>query len=276
MVTIRVLLENTTSSPGLKSRHGLSIAIEREGGDLLLDVGPDGLFAENARKMGFDLAGVAALALSHSHFDHTGGLDEFCRLNSRAAVYLLDTTDSEYYAKLFGLLRLSVGLRCSEAARRRITSLRAGREIAKGAWFIPNSVGSHPKPRQNRVLFKKVGGRLLADDFAHEGLLVVEEGGELVVFNSCSHNGVVNSLESVAKAFPGKRVRSYVGGFHFHNPLGLQNESAGDLDAFADYVRKSGVRLYTGHCTGARSVACLKQALGDQLHTLSTGLVLEV
>ena len=276
MVRIRVLLENTTSSPELKPRHGLSIAIEREGGDLLLDVGPDGLFAENAGKMSYDLAGVRALALSHAHFDHTGGLDEFCRQNQGAAVYLFDTTDSEYYAKLFGFVRLPVGLRCSEAARRRITSLKADREIAKGAWFVPNSVGSHPKPRQNRVLYKKSGGRLLPDDFAHEGILVVEEGGELVVFNSCSHNGVVNSLESVAKAFPGKRVRSYVGGFHFHNPLGLQNESAGDLDAFADYVRKAGVRLYTGHCTGAPSVGYLKSALGDQLRTLATGLVLEV
>ena len=56
------------------------------------------------------------------------------------------------------------------------------------------------------------------DTFNHEGILLYEDSGEIVIFNSCSHNGVINSIESARTFFPNKKIRSYVGGFHFPYP----------------------------------------------------------
>jgi metal-dependent hydrolase (beta-lactamase superfamily II) len=39
----------------------------------LLDVGPDGAFADNAAIMGYDLSVVESLLLSHSHIDRFYG-----------------------------------------------------------------------------------------------------------------------------------------------------------------------------------------------------------
>ena len=49
MVNIAVLLENTTESPRLKGRHGLSLYAETETHKLLFDMGPNALFSEKCR-----------------------------------------------------------------------------------------------------------------------------------------------------------------------------------------------------------------------------------
>lgn len=276
MVKIRVLLENTGSSRGLKGKHGLSIAIDSGSGNLLLDVGPNALFARNAEKMGYDLGEVDNLVLSHAHRDHTGGLDEFCRLNDRARIFLLDDPGNRYFARVFGLFAVSVGLACSPESRGRITPISEDCQIDGKSRFIRNRVAEFPKPRANGNLFKKTSAGLVPDDFTHEGILVVDDGGELVIFNSCSHNGVRNSVECVKRTFPCRRIRSYVGGFHFRNPAGGSSEDARSLDAFTEYVRGEGLHLYTGHCTGEHNYDYMKSALGGSLDRLSTGAELSV
>lgn len=49
---IITLVENTTSSPVLRCKHGLSLYIETTGHKILFDLGQNGLFAENAKKQG--------------------------------------------------------------------------------------------------------------------------------------------------------------------------------------------------------------------------------
>lgn len=52
MLKIVGLVENTTESPNLKCKHGLSLYIETERHRILFDMGPNDLFLENARKLG--------------------------------------------------------------------------------------------------------------------------------------------------------------------------------------------------------------------------------
>ena len=55
---IVTLVENTTSSPDLRCKHGLSLYIETANHKILFDLGPNGLFAENAKKLNIDLTQV--------------------------------------------------------------------------------------------------------------------------------------------------------------------------------------------------------------------------
>ncbi|PVX27611.1 MAG: MBL fold metallo-hydrolase, partial [Candidatus Bathyarchaeum sp.] len=82
-VRITVLIEDSNSStkPKLKSKHGLSFYVQAKIGDekaaVLLDVGPssDALLS-NVDALGVNLEDIDAVALSHGHYDHTGGLLE--------------------------------------------------------------------------------------------------------------------------------------------------------------------------------------------------------
>lgn len=71
------LVENSTTSSKLKAKHGLSLYIETEGEKLIFDIGPDKTAIQNAERMNIDLGEVSSLFLSHSHFDHSGGLRFF-------------------------------------------------------------------------------------------------------------------------------------------------------------------------------------------------------
>jgi len=60
--------------PGAVAEHGLSIFMETDRGNYLLDTGQGKTILNNARVLGLDLRTLKGIILSHHHFDHTGGL----------------------------------------------------------------------------------------------------------------------------------------------------------------------------------------------------------
>lgn len=271
MITISVLLENTTNLASIQAKHGLSIAIDANENHILLDVGPNALFARNAGEMQYDLKKIDAVVLSHSHVDHTGGLATFAQINPTAEILLFDNPDSKYYVKVLGFLPFSVSMKAPKAVTKRITTLQENHSINAHASFIQNTCTAYAKPQLNVNLYKKEKDGYVPDDFSHEGILVIEDEGELVVFNSCSHNGVCNSIESVRQQYKNQKIRAYIGGFHFHDPLRNANESKENLDTCIRYIQESGIKLYTGHCTGIENIRYLQSKLGDQVQRISTG-----
>ena len=77
---LTVLVDNNTLIDRyFLAEPGLSFHIEADGQNLLFDVGYSDIFLRNAIKMGIDLSCVDTLVLSHSHLDHTWGLEPFIR-----------------------------------------------------------------------------------------------------------------------------------------------------------------------------------------------------
>ena len=55
--------------------HGVAFLIETEAGRVLFDTGQSGtVLLHNMELLGVDLAAIDGLAISHAHYDHTGGL----------------------------------------------------------------------------------------------------------------------------------------------------------------------------------------------------------
>ena len=73
------LSENTVRGQGLLAEWGLSILIETDEGNILLDAGAGVSTVYNADVMGVDLTKIDKMVLSHGHSDHTGGLRELLR-----------------------------------------------------------------------------------------------------------------------------------------------------------------------------------------------------
>jgi len=74
MLKITTLSENTADNLGLLAEWGLSILVETNEANVLLDTGQTVSVTHNAEALGIDLRKVDKIVLSHGHVDHTGGL----------------------------------------------------------------------------------------------------------------------------------------------------------------------------------------------------------
>lgn len=81
-------------------------------------------------------------------------------------------------------------------------------------WLVPETVHGGPFASQETNLLRKLGpDQFVQDDFIHEHSLVLEGEDGLVVFNSCSHGGIVNIVQGVQEAL-NRQVTTVVGGLH--------------------------------------------------------------
>ena len=92
------LIENTQGMQGCAYAHGLSFYVETEKHKLLLDLGPSEETIQNAKILGIDLQQTDTVVLSHGHYDHSGGIIAFSKLNDKAIIYMQQSATDEYYA----------------------------------------------------------------------------------------------------------------------------------------------------------------------------------
>ena len=80
-IRITTLSENTAGVGNVPvlGEWGLSILIETDEMNILLDAGQGIAASHNADVLGVDLSKVDKIVLSHGHFDHTGGLRNVLR-----------------------------------------------------------------------------------------------------------------------------------------------------------------------------------------------------
>ena len=277
-----VLVENTApEGSSLQPEHGLSLYLEYGGRKLLLDAGASGCFADNAQKLGVDLSAVEAAVLSHGHYDHADGLARFFACNCTAPVYCRREAVGEYLARDPGGLRyIGISQSVRQVGEGRLRAVDGLYPLFPGAWLAPCTIRDEGFVCQaDNLLRRDSEGKTVPDDYRHEQSLVLEEGGDLVLFNSCSHNGIVNIVRSALDQFPGKRVRKVVGGLHMFSRTSESgmNCSPDYIAAVAGALRDMRVEeIYTGHCTGAPALELLREHFGPDCHPLTTGQVLEL
>ena len=276
---ITVLIENTAARPALHREHGLSVHILFRGHSILLDAGSSGAFADNAEALGVDLSQVELAVLSHGHYDHADGLRRFFQVNGHAPVYLRPQAGGDFFSLSTGAPRF-VGIHRAlwTEHRDRFRTAEGPAQLLPGVWLIPRTRVRPEFSSRERNLVRKVGpDRFVPDDFSHEQSLVLESGRGLILFNSCSHGGIVNIVDSVLSQLPGRRVHAVWGGLHMHSPGAKDLNCSPDyVLAVADELDRLGVEeLYTGHCTGQRAFDLLHSRLGDRVRPLAGGLTAE-
>ena len=77
-----ILYDNETAADNLIADWGFSCLIETDGKKILFDTGAKGdILLGNMMLLGIDPMGVDEVFISHSHWDHTGGLADFLKIN---------------------------------------------------------------------------------------------------------------------------------------------------------------------------------------------------
>jgi 7,8-dihydropterin-6-yl-methyl-4-(beta-D-ribofuranosyl)aminobenzene 5'-phosphate synthase len=70
-----VVDNHAEEGPGLKSEHSAAFWTETPAGNVLFETGQtESVLSHNLAALGLRLEAVNALAFSHAHYDHTGGL----------------------------------------------------------------------------------------------------------------------------------------------------------------------------------------------------------
>lgn len=278
---IITLIENTCKeNSSLLERFGLSIYIEAADKKILFDSGPDEAFVHNALALGIDIREVDALVLSHAHFDHTGGLTEFLKLNKHATIHALSAIQGDYYSVQPNGSLKPIGM------RKDIVQLHRSRfHFFEQSCMLFNSVHLFAVnnyqtfiPATNSLLMKQDDTGILNDDFRHELVMAVTENNVNTVFAGCAHSGILNMVFTVKNEMAGIPVKTIVGGLHLVNPatksLGEKEDVVRQLAMELDKLEVE--KIYTGHCTGQKGFQLLKEILGEKIESIYTGKEIEI
>ncbi|GBE14537.1 MAG TPA: MBL fold metallo-hydrolase [Proteobacteria bacterium] len=273
---VTVLCENSAVRPmGIIGEHGFAALIERGDEKVLFDTGQGYALLHNARIMGFDLAGVNKVALSHGHYDHTGGLAELLKAGGERDIYAHPGIFvSRYWKGPDGSMK-PIGIPFNrdylEGLGARFRLDKMAQEVADGISTTGEIDRVTPFEGGDTSMFlsPEPGGEVdpLPDDLS----LVVEGEAGLIVLLGCAHAGLVNILKHVEKMRPGKKIHAVLGGTH----LGFSSEEqmAGTIEA----MKGMGVeKVGASHCTGLAGSCRLREAVGDEKFFFAgAGAVLE-
>lgn len=264
------LNENTSDNPALACENGLSLYLETRLHRLLVDTGATSVFAENAGKLGVDLAGVDTLIITHGHYDHGGGLRTFLERNDRAKVYMSGTAFGDYYARRADGGMNYIGLDKSLLPNDRFVFCAGDTVIDNELMLFAEPGELHDAPSGNRTLYKTRGSGYENDDFAHELNLIVTEGSRTVLITACGHRGIVNIVGQF-HALRGRWPDVIVGGFHLYNGGTGESEDPAAVRRTAEFLLDTGAACYTCHCTGLESYRRLRAVMGERISYLSVG-----
>jgi len=251
--------------------HGLTFLIETKSGCVLFDTGRSGtVLLHNLELLGIEPEAINALAISHAHYDHTGGLPTLLDQIARIPLYAHPDLFRERFSRREELK--SVGLPLErEVLEQRLAFQLSARptEILPGVWTTGEITDrAEPEGRSAHHLVRGVEG-WEPDPYRDDMALVLETGKGLVVLCGCCHAGLLNTLAHVRRTF-GVDITAVAGGTHL-----LQADEA-HMRRVIEVLRELGVpRLYLNHCTGQRAYVTLARAFGETVAPCPVGTTFE-
>lgn len=278
---ITILVNNWVGEGACLGEHGLSIAIE--GGDLtdgrfiLFDTGhsPQILF-NNAQAMNVDWSKLWLIALSHSHYDHSGALIGIGKYVGRSIPVIVHSDTFTGKANFKPTFRdISIPFTKEELQAENILLT----EDSNDRFLTPNLSLTGKIERvvdfeslSHKNLFRKSLGEYVPDIVMDDRALVIRQPG--VGFHlicGCCHSGLLNTLNHAAKISGEPRALTIMGGLHL---------GAYDIDTMKrvtdQLVQWGPRRIIPLHCTGLRGSAQLWSRFGDIVEFHGAGETIEL
>ncbi len=241
---ISIICENKVGKQGAKyclAEWGFSAFIQLANFKILFDTGHTGIYKHNAEQMGIDIQEADAVAISHHHWYHIGGLYHH-NFISKKPLYMHNDVMDKVNNEERTFIENNFELRLSKVPI----------EMASGVWFLGEI------PRKTR--FEK--GKYRNDKMLDDSALAIETSGGTVVISGCAHAGICNICEH-AKNVTNSSIYAVVGGFHLFN----SDKAAADatIEYFAELNPKF---IHPMHCIDFPTMTKFRDRFGiDATHT---------
>ena len=270
------LNENTFGMINFLAEWGLSILVETDEANVLLDTGQSISIGYNADTLGIDLSRIDKIVLSHGHHDHTGGLRQLLR-KMKKEVEIIAHPDvwADKYHRSKGKKDRYAGI---PFPRQELESLGARFNLTTKPVKISDNImttGEVPMVTDyeeiDSSLFVKEGDGWQPDKLLDDLSLIINTEQGLVIVLGCAHRGIINTLYHAQQLTGVKSVYAVLGGAHlFKTPEERLRRTIAAL-------KELGVqRLGLCHCTGLPAASLLAQEFGDKFFFNNTGTTIDL
>lgn len=261
------MLMDNKALPGFTAEWGLCVAIEY-GDDLWLwDAGASDIFLKNAEQLGVDVMAAKGIAISHGHWDHTGGLPRLQEAGFSGPIFMHPVGLSKKYRFKSDDVPKDIGVPDPLPT---ISEVYGSREIAPGMTMVAD-IPRQPGNYEAVDGFYSEPDKVIPDRLPDDAYLVIRDGERVHVLLGCCHSGLRNSLDHLKKNQGISQFDTLIGGLH------LYAAEEGAMKEAADVIHEFGVKqVFTGHCTGDKGLAYLRQHLQCEVQETLAGMVIEL
>lgn len=275
-IRITTLTENTATMGDFLAEWGLSILIETEKANILLDTGKSISASYNTDALDIDLSRIDKIVLSHGHHDHTGGLRQILsRMGKEVEVIAHPDIWTTKYRRREGEKDRHIGI---PFQRQELESLGARFNLTTKPVKVADNVmttGEIPMVTEyeeiDSALFVKEDTGWRPDKFLDDLALIINTGPGLTVVLGCAHRGIINTLYHAQQLTNVKRIHTVLGGAHL---FGASEERI--RSTIAALKELDVQRLGLCHCTGLPESSLLAQEFGDKFFFNNAGTSIEL
>jgi len=271
-MNLTVIVDDHCGNPRLRGEHGLSSCLETPRGRILFDTGMGWSLLHNMNELSIPVKSIDHIILSHGHYDHTWGLNQFLLRNSRVPVWAHELFDKQRYSNRLGEIKYN-----GTSLSRNIMNFKPIEdvtEILEGVWAIPvPSENREPDfvPVDNGLVVLDDNKEIVSDPMEDDISLLVKGRFGYSILSGCAHAGIVNIMKYISSLTGTDSFYSVIGGMHF--------KSQPD-----EFVRKCAAQMrdrfkvekwFPNHCTGINSAFTLSDYL-DNIEWAPSGKKIEI
>ena len=257
---ITTLIENEAGhNKELKNEFGLSLFIEDEDISLIFDTGKSGDFIFNAQKLQIPLNNIKHVVLSHSHFDHTGGIRKLVdTFNNKFTLHISKTFFEEKH-RITGVIHEFLGNNFNEKyildKGININYIDTDEfKLSKNITLFTNFKSLNNFETPTRYYFRKIYDDYILDSMEDELVLGIDTSKGLLIVCGCSHIGIANIVENI-KCRTQKKIYGLIGGLH------LSKASDERIEKVLKYFDECNIEFFgVSHCTGEKVTKILRES----------------
>lgn len=274
-VKITILCENSVGPiSGALGEHGFSALVETDEESILFDTGQGLTLLHNAQRMNKNLHQIGRVALSHGHYDHSGGLLPLLRSCGKKQVYGHPGIFGSRYRVNDREESLSIGMPYGreylEGQGAVFDLSDQFREIVTGVWLT----GKIPRNTTFEVgdsgLYTDSCGCSI-DRFEDDQSMVLTTAKGLVLLLGCCHAGLINTMQYVAHSTGDARFYAVIGGTH----LGFCSQEQLEK-TIAELKQWRVEKIGVSHCTGLQAAARLQREFPSSFQPAQVGYTLSI